>query len=149
MNVLDENILIEVNKLQKLKQSWINEKSTPDILPYRRELVSDIMEEIQTKEELCTSDIKNPAMQFTANIYEMEIERLKYLIKSYLRTRLQKKLFIDQSPFVDGFIFCSPAENIGTVQMDEYLYLFISGKRSMILYSQYINNLLLHIHSYQ
>ncbi|GAM25007.1 hypothetical protein SAMD00019534_081820 [Acytostelium subglobosum LB1] len=68
---------------------WINEKCTSDLLPFQQEVVDEAMKQITLKEELCSKDITD-TNQFTAFIYEMEIERLKYLIRSYLRCRLQK-----------------------------------------------------------
>ncbi|KYR00701.1 GINS complex subunit 4 [Tieghemostelium lacteum] len=78
------------NYLNRLKQCWINEKFSPDLLNFEGELVAFIMEQIEEKEKNISEDIKNSSHQFTANLYEMEIERLKYIIKCYLKIRLKK-----------------------------------------------------------
>eukprot|EP01132_Coremiostelium_polycephalum_P005719 gene5719-7114_t len=75
--------------LDKIKHVWINEKFSPDILNYEEDLVKQILKQIETKEELC-SEINDTQNRFTAQLYEMEVERLKYLIRSYLRTRIKK-----------------------------------------------------------
>ncbi|EGC35173.1 hypothetical protein DICPUDRAFT_79109 [Dictyostelium purpureum] len=83
----------ENNLLNKLKTIWINEKFAPNLLDYQNEIISNVMEKIEEKEALCTEGIQNKSHQFTADIYEMEIERLKYIVKCYLRLRIKK---IDQ-----------------------------------------------------
>ncbi|KAK5576166.1 hypothetical protein RB653_007307 [Dictyostelium firmibasis] len=80
----------ELTLLDKLKRAWINEKYAPNLLIYEEDIIRDVMEKIEEKESLCASAISNINLQFTANIYEMEIERLKYIIKCYLVERIKK-----------------------------------------------------------
>ncbi|KAN0034310.1 hypothetical protein ACTFIV_000807 [Dictyostelium citrinum] len=80
----------ELTLLDKLKRAWINEKYAPNLLNYEEDIIKEVMEKIEEKESLCASAISNINLQFTANIYEMEIERLKYIIKCYLVQRIKK-----------------------------------------------------------
>ncbi|KAF2070561.1 hypothetical protein CYY_008124 [Polysphondylium violaceum] len=86
----DEFDLEERQLLYQLKTLWINEKFSPELLFYDQVLVDSILEKIQLKENICAENNDNIEHQFMANIYEMEIERLKYMVKMYLRARLQK-----------------------------------------------------------
>ncbi|KAJ1966833.1 GINS complex subunit [Dispira parvispora] len=71
----------------KLKHAWVNEKQAPDLLPYETQLVEDLTEMLQFIEALQGEDAGQP---FTVMLYQTEVERIKYLLRSYLRTRLQK-----------------------------------------------------------
>eukprot|EP00347_Sterkiella_histriomuscorum_P018777 403344222 len=74
----------------QLQQLLHNEKSSPEILPYQGILVDQITKLINQQE----IDVNNPARdtddRFFYNIHRMELERQKYMLKSYLRTRLLK-----------------------------------------------------------
>ncbi|ODV95604.1 hypothetical protein PACTADRAFT_80991 [Pachysolen tannophilus NRRL Y-2460] len=80
--------------LQKLQQSWISERSSPEILPYEIELLERILLRLKEKIEFIeynsielqkTKDIKLKLM-----IIESEVQRINFLIRNYLRTRLYK-----------------------------------------------------------
>ncbi|KAJ1652628.1 GINS complex subunit [Dispira simplex] len=70
----------------KLKHTWVNEKQAPDLLPYETQLVEDLTEMVQNQ-ALQDEDV---GQAFTVMLYQTEVERIKYLLRSYLRTRLQK-----------------------------------------------------------
>eukprot|EP00040_Diaphanoeca_grandis_P041818 m.263567 g.263567 ORF g.263567 m.263567 type:complete len:214 (-) comp51012_c0_seq1:36-677(-) len=77
--------------IKTLQQAWINEKSAPEILKYATEEVDTLLQLVEEQDVLSREKAKeNVTTQFLFNVYQMEITRIKYLIRSYLRTRLKK-----------------------------------------------------------
>ncbi|KAJ1627166.1 hypothetical protein T492DRAFT_1027141 [Pavlovales sp. CCMP2436] len=68
-----------------LSQAYINEKCAPTMLPYQGELLVRIMELIDLQKELrlAPGDKRIP-------FYELELERMHWLVRAYLRTRMTK-----------------------------------------------------------
>uniref|UniRef100_A0A161MJD3 Dna replication complex gins protein sld5 n=1 Tax=Triatoma infestans TaxID=30076 RepID=A0A161MJD3_TRIIF len=83
----DEEVLTASGVLQILSEAWINEKLCPELLPHKSEYVDVMMEQIVQMEEnvsrLSSTDLRNL-------IHRQELERIRYLIRSYLRIRLTK-----------------------------------------------------------
>eukprot|EP00026_Physarum_polycephalum_P018669 Phypoly_transcript_20335.p1 GENE.Phypoly_transcript_20335~~Phypoly_transcript_20335.p1 ORF type:complete len:124 (+),score=14.87 Phypoly_transcript_20335:44-373(+) len=73
-----------------MKAAWLNEKSSPEILQYESELVSTLLAQIENQQQYFNEAVSNPAEQFQSHLYEMEAERVKYVIRCYLRTRIAK-----------------------------------------------------------
>jgi len=72
-------------------RAWLNEKSSPDVLPFREDLVDYLMKQVQRqKERVDHESAQDPANAFVANLFYMEIERIKYTLRSYLKSRLAK-----------------------------------------------------------
>jgi GINS complex subunit 4 len=72
------------------------EKQAPEILQYKQELVTQLDDQINNQQNVL-SEMKVTAKEnFFLDIYKLEIERMKYMLKSYLRTRLSKieKLYL-------------------------------------------------------
>lgn len=79
----DENVEYVNNDIQILLNAWINEKTSPELLQFQ-DVVLVLL-------ELCeTQVLKIQNMATERSILELEIARIQYLIKSYLRVRLQK-----------------------------------------------------------
>jgi GINS complex subunit 4 len=78
--------------LEELEKAWINEKAAVDILPYKGYVVDSMMLQIQSMEENLQTLKQNDFRYIT---HKMEIERIRYVLASYLRCRLQK---IEQYP---------------------------------------------------
>ena len=100
-----------------LQTVWINELNAPELLPYQEELISDMLEQMSNQQEFLdamTTDVENKTEEssFTIHFYQMEVDRIKYMIASYLRTRLFKieqfPLFCNQD--LDMRSKCSPQE---------------------------------------
>ena len=70
-----------------MEKAWINEKAAVDILPYNTYVVDSMMLQIQSMEENLKTLKQNDFRYIT---HKMEIERIRYLVASYLRCRLQK-----------------------------------------------------------
>ncbi|KAL0132718.1 hypothetical protein PUN28_000453 [Cardiocondyla obscurior] len=73
--------------LQEIENAWMNERFAPEILPHHSELVDCMLQQIAHMEEnvkrLDKSDLR-------ALVHRMELDRIKYMISSYLRARLEK-----------------------------------------------------------
>ena len=77
-----------------LRRALFNERASPQILPFEQRVVVELTEIISHQQAVCDEileDSKSTADdKFAVSLYQMEIDRLKYLIASYLRTRLRK-----------------------------------------------------------
>ncbi|KAF2772640.1 GINS complex, Sld5 component [Teratosphaeria nubilosa] len=83
--------------LQALTRAWINERTAPELLPYPADLIDRIVErikaQIETIEEM--TGTLDPKANFTLVILQTELERFKFLVRSFLRARIAK---IDKFP---------------------------------------------------
>jgi len=76
--------------LFKLQNLMINEKLSPEPLQHQETLINQIQETIteqKSKSKKLSTDIQNAT---TVNLINLEIQRTEYMLKSYLRTRIQK-----------------------------------------------------------
>ncbi|KAK4548962.1 hypothetical protein LTR36_008735 [Oleoguttula mirabilis] len=83
--------------LQALTRAWVNERTSPELLPYPSDLVERVMErvkkQIETIEDM--TGTADPKSNFTLVILQTELERFKFLVRSFLRARIAK---IDKYP---------------------------------------------------
>mmetsp|Transcript_7042 Transcript_7042/g.14435 ORF Transcript_7042/g.14435 Transcript_7042/m.14435 type:complete len:216 (-) Transcript_7042:106-753(-) len=82
-NTLNEDV-------QKLKTAWVAESVCPELLQHEGELLGDMLAMVKNQEEVLEHIDKSPEQVFSSSLYEMEINRVKFLIAKYLRTRLVK-----------------------------------------------------------
>ncbi|RUS23201.1 hypothetical protein BC937DRAFT_90785 [Endogone sp. FLAS-F59071] len=74
-----------------LMQHWINERNAPEILEYKKDIIDHLMQLLEEKAALVQKDLfASVDSKFMCMLYQMEMERVKFLIRSYLRTRLSK-----------------------------------------------------------
>jgi len=82
-----EEELTAAEVLQKLEDAWLNEKHSPEVLEPRMEIVECMLEQVNTMEEnlsrLKKGDLRIP-------VHRMELSRIRFMINSYLRLRLNK-----------------------------------------------------------
>ena len=63
----------------------------PELLPFQFSLVEKILRMISQREQVLNQRrLADADDRFNVNIYKMELERVKFVIKSYLRVRLAK-----------------------------------------------------------
>lgn len=68
-----------------------NEKMAPELLPFQFSLIETLLRLISNREQMIEqSNSVDVDDRFTINIYRMELERVKFVMKSYLRVRLAK-----------------------------------------------------------
>ncbi|XP_057546400.1 DNA replication complex GINS protein SLD5 [Amaranthus tricolor] len=82
--------LMATSDVELLKKAWRNEKSAPEILEFQISLVQRSREQIQLMEETIEEYTKNGFDPLIVSVYQMDMDRAQYLLRSYLRTRLQK-----------------------------------------------------------
>ncbi|XP_022094332.1 DNA replication complex GINS protein SLD5-like [Acanthaster planci] len=83
----DEVEMTAADVLQKLEEAWLNEKFSPDLLESKSELVDCMLEQIQQMESNISRCKKG---DFRIIVHKMEIDRIRYILSSYLRIRLGK-----------------------------------------------------------
>ena len=76
--------------LSQLQQLLRNEKSAPEVLPFGGALVHKVQAAVNEQEQQLEQPQRDTDDRLYFNIHKMELERVKYLLKSYLRTRLFK-----------------------------------------------------------
>ena len=73
--------------IQRLQQAWMNELFAPELLQPQIEVVDCLLDQIKsTEENLAQLDRGH----FGIPIHKMELQRVRFMIASYLRLRLQK-----------------------------------------------------------
>lgn len=84
---------LETRDLQALTRRWIAERTAPELLPWESEglfeRVNDRIKAQIEKIEDMTGDM-DPKTNFTLIILQTELERFKFLVRSYLRARIAK-----------------------------------------------------------
>ncbi|CAD5122457.1 DgyrCDS10880 [Dimorphilus gyrociliatus] len=83
----DEEAMTAGEVLQKLEEAWMNEALSPELLMNKSDIIDCMMEQINEMENniqrVKTNDLK-------IYIHKMELERIRYLLTSYLRIRIKK-----------------------------------------------------------
>ncbi|XP_063224882.1 DNA replication complex GINS protein SLD5 [Bacillus rossius redtenbacheri] len=83
----DEELVTAEKVLAALEEAWLNEKFSPELLQHRTDLVDCMMEQISQMEENLNRLNKT---DFRVVVHRMELDRIRYVITSYLRIRLEK-----------------------------------------------------------
>lgn len=73
--------------VRKFEEVWVNEKLAPDLLQYEGELVECVIDQIQHMENSLQNIRKE---DFRIVFHKMELDRIKFVLSSYLRIRLEK-----------------------------------------------------------
>jgi len=97
--------------IEALKQAWLNEKFSPHVLIFEDALVARVSEDVKEQEDVVAGELDDGAT-FMTRLKQLELERVKYLLRSYYRTRLRKIekfcMYILKNPVVRTRL--SPAE---------------------------------------
>ncbi|MCJ1254182.1 GINS complex subunit [Lignoscripta atroalba] len=82
----------EAGDLQELTRAWVTERSAPEVLPWPEQLMERMMDRIRQQIELVETQTGNmdPKTNFRLIIVQTELERFKFLVRSYLRARIAK-----------------------------------------------------------
>lgn len=73
--------------LQNISLAWQNERLCPELLPHSSDMVELMLGQIAHMEENLQSLDAN---DFRSIMHKMELERIRYILASYLRCRLKK-----------------------------------------------------------
>ncbi|KAK9182169.1 hypothetical protein WN944_025312 [Citrus x changshan-huyou] len=86
----DYETLMSTTDAELLKTAWRNEKAAPEILQFQAQLVKRAKEQIQLMEETVEEYEESGMDPLTVSLYQMDLDRAQFLLRSYLRVRLQK-----------------------------------------------------------
>ncbi|KAI5788476.1 hypothetical protein EDC01DRAFT_168036 [Geopyxis carbonaria] len=78
--------------VKDLTRFWIAERNAPDILPYQDAILERLMERVRQQIEMVENETGNldPTSNFRLILIQTELERVKYLVRAYLRIRMYK-----------------------------------------------------------
>uniref|UniRef100_H2Y6P0 DNA replication complex GINS protein SLD5 n=1 Tax=Ciona savignyi TaxID=51511 RepID=H2Y6P0_CIOSA len=83
----DEEHLTSSQVLQQLEEIWMNERLSPNLMVCRSDITDCILEQIQEMEENISKAQKN---ELKVSLHQLEVDRIRYMLSSYLRCRLEK-----------------------------------------------------------
>ncbi|KAF4026219.1 hypothetical protein G4228_018282 [Cervus hanglu yarkandensis] len=83
----EEVVLTPAELIDRLEQAWMNEKFAPELLENKSEIVECVMEQLEHMEENLKRAKKG---DLKVSIHQMEMERIRFVLSSYLRCRLMK-----------------------------------------------------------
>ncbi|KAF2688079.1 GINS complex, Sld5 component [Lentithecium fluviatile CBS 122367] len=92
-----ETIPQETRDLQELTRCWVAERVAPEILAWPVELMERVLDRVRRQIELVEDQTGNmdPKTNFKLIVIQTELERFKFLVRSFLRARIAK---IDKHP---------------------------------------------------
>ncbi|KAF9105852.1 GINS complex subunit [Mortierella sp. AM989] len=83
--------LDSINYVSHLTQAWINERAAPDILQYEQLAVDGLLAKIEEQTAAIDElDSGSDTLMIISILYQTELERVKFVLRSYLRTRISK-----------------------------------------------------------
>ena len=84
----------EADHLQRLTRGWINERGSPELLPFLTDSVTEVKHIIATTQKTILENATvSVSYAFMANLYQMDLERAKFILRGYLTARLAKVHF--------------------------------------------------------
>ncbi|XP_028778753.1 DNA replication complex GINS protein SLD5 isoform X2 [Neltuma alba] len=86
----DYETLLSTTDVELLKRAWRNEKAAPEILRFETDLIGRIREQIQLMEETVEEKSAAGIDPLSISLYQMDLDRAQFLLRSYLRVRIQK-----------------------------------------------------------
>jgi len=82
--------------------AWIAERTSPELLPGKEAQVDAVMDQIRQQVELIEREMEEGKNNIGLVVLQTEVERIKYILRSYLRTRLFKVRSSLYNPFIHG-----------------------------------------------
>ena len=83
--------------VSRLKRAYFNEKCAPEILPFEHDLMRRVTESVDVQESTVVasraaagSGTSSATDDLTAQVYHAELNRIRFLMRAYYRTRLRK-----------------------------------------------------------
>ncbi|KAF2808039.1 GINS complex, Sld5 component [Mytilinidion resinicola] len=103
----------ETLDLQELTRAWVAERVAPELLPYPDALMERVLTRIRRQIETVEEQTGNmdPKTNFKLIVIQTELERFKFLVRSFLRARVAK---IDKYPLhvqQNSAEYLSPSES--------------------------------------
>jgi GINS complex subunit 4 len=92
-------------ELVDLEDAVRREKAAPELLKYNTDVIVNVVELLEYQQQIYENSAKNAEDYFKMCIIQMDVDRIKYLLSTYLRTRLYKMqqyvFYIVQNDLVD------------------------------------------------
>ena len=88
-NIGPHSIFNQINILLTLETVWKNEKLCQALLPYKEQIMTQIMNIIESREKELNTNPKKLDKE-TLDILDLDLQRIKFYVKDYLRIRLAK-----------------------------------------------------------
>jgi hypothetical protein len=89
--VAGETVEYVEDDLDDLKQHWVNEVCSPELFVYQKDLIESLRQKLATQEDLIDEERDGDANAvWRAGLYELEMDRVNYLLRGYHRVRLAK-----------------------------------------------------------
>lgn len=80
--------------ITRLLRTWIRERGTPEIQPWSGDLVDTVLDQIKQQQVildlLAADESTSDEEHFRLNLVQLDMERGRWIIRSYLRARLAK-----------------------------------------------------------
>lgn len=73
-----------------LRYALIDEKAAPDILEFKDDIVKEVTDLAEQQAQRIAEMESNPSVELERIIYDRDLQRTRWLVKSYYRTRLKK-----------------------------------------------------------
>jgi GINS complex subunit 4 len=99
----------ETADLQQLTRAWVTERSAPELLPWPAELVERTMARVAAQVELIeelTASMDPRSGGFGLIVLQTEMERVRFLVRNWLRARLMKVCMHMFLLFLPCFLRC-------------------------------------------
>ncbi|WVF67556.1 hypothetical protein IAT40_002313 [Kwoniella sp. CBS 6097] len=84
----------ELDDVRKLGVIWVRERGTPELMPWEGDLMDSVFDKLEQQAKMVHTLRSDPQTSeeehFKLMLVQTEVERVKYLVRSYVRTRLHK-----------------------------------------------------------
>ncbi|OCF32764.1 hypothetical protein I317_02129 [Kwoniella heveanensis CBS 569] len=84
----------ELDDVRKLGMIWVKERGTPELMPWEGDLMDSVFDKLEQQAKMVNTLRSDPQTSeeehFKLMLVQTEVERVKYLVRSYVRTRLHK-----------------------------------------------------------
>ena len=83
---------VEDSMHERLVRVWLNERAAPELLPHPAGILADVLEFVENQQaQLDTATTTTSAdAVLSALLYEMELERYRYILRDFAQCRLRK-----------------------------------------------------------
>ncbi|KAG8936778.1 GINS complex subunit [Tulasnella sp. 418] len=92
------------SNVTRLIRAWTDERNSPDLLIFRGELLDDLLQKLHQQaimvEHLSVDPNTTEEEHLRLTLVQMDMERVKFIVKSYARVRLYK--IEKYAPFIMG-----------------------------------------------
>ncbi|KAK0529013.1 GINS complex subunit [Tilletia horrida] len=83
-----------IPEITKLSRAWMEERGAPDLLYWKGDVVDGVIDQIEQQVTILDSLLADPSTSqeehFRLSLVQLDVERARWLLKAYLRTRLRK-----------------------------------------------------------